>query len=140
MCLRVVLLPLRGPSVYVSVSHSECLQSGPQSRCWGAQMHFQARVLCSLNSVNPSAVPKLRTRASPVFSPLSRIFTLPLRANNHKTDPTFSALLSLFFAPRRRKKHIHFKCPELFSRVRSRQPETFQRPSHAVQIPSAVEE
>lgn len=39
-------------------------------------MHIQSCVLCSLNSVNPSAVPTLRTQASPVFSPLSRIFTL----------------------------------------------------------------
>lgn len=76
LCSWVVPLPLCGPSVYVSVSQSECLESSVQSHCLGAQMHIQSCVLCSLNSVNPSAVPKLRTQASPVFLPISRIFAL----------------------------------------------------------------
>lgn len=70
-------------SLYLRLS--ERLGCGVQSHCLGAQMHTQCCVLCSLNSVNPSAVPKLRTQASPVFSPLSRIFTLSHRASSqHK--------------------------------------------------------
>lgn len=84
--------PLRlcAPSVYVSVSQSERVQRCLQSRCCGAQMHVQSRVLCSLNSVNPSAVPKLRTQASPVFSPLSRIFTLSHQASRQDTFSTLN--------------------------------------------------
>lgn len=70
---------------------ANCLESGVQSHCWGAQMHIQSCVLCSLNSVNPSAVPKLRTQASPVFSPLSRIFTLFSPSADANTTSTFPA-------------------------------------------------
>lgn len=56
LCSSVVRL-----SVCVSVSQSERLQRRVQSRRRGAQMHVQSRVLCSLNSVNPSAVLKPRT-------------------------------------------------------------------------------
>lgn len=66
LCSWVVPLLLCGPSVYVSVSQSECLESGVQSHCLGAQMHIQSCVLCSLNSVNPSAV--LKTEDTSVFS------------------------------------------------------------------------
>lgn len=78
LCFSAVRL-----SLYLRLS--ERLDCGVQSHCLGAQMHTQCCVLCSLNSVNPSAVPKLRTQASPVFSPLSRIFTLSHRASSqHK--------------------------------------------------------
>lgn len=86
MCFWAGPLLLCGPSVYVSVSQSECFECCVQSHCWGAQMHIQSCVLCSLNSVNPSAVPKLRTQASPVFSPLSRIFTLSHWARSQNTS------------------------------------------------------
>lgn len=75
LCFSAVRL-----SLYVRLS--ERLESIVQSHCLGAQMHIQSCVLCSLNSVNPSAVPKLKTQASPVFLPLSRIFTLSRRASS----------------------------------------------------------
>lgn len=72
LLLLLFLLPRRRPSV----SAAERLDGGAQSHCLGAQMHTQSRLLHRLNSVNPSAVPNLRTQAAPLFSPLSRIFTL----------------------------------------------------------------
>lgn len=102
-----------GPSVCVSASHGECLQSGLQSLRWGAQMYVQAPVLCSLNSVNPSAVPKLRTQASPVFSPLSRIFTLfsPSKQPQDRFHFFFSSALVSFVSVH---LGVHFNRPELF--------------------------
>lgn len=78
---------------------SERIDCGVQSHCLRAQMHIQSCVLCSLNSVNPSAVPNLRTQPSPVFSTLSRIFTLSHRAssqrNFHQNHP-LPSFLSVF--------------------------------------------
>lgn len=77
LLLLILLLPRRRRRRRrPSVSTAERLDGGAQSHCLGAQMHTQSRLLRRLNSVNPSAVPNLRTQAAPLFSPLSRIFTL----------------------------------------------------------------
>lgn len=74
--LLLLLLLLLHRRCRPSVSAAERLDAGAQSYCLGAQMHTQSHLCRRLNSVNPSAVPNLRTQAAPLFSPLSRIFTL----------------------------------------------------------------
>lgn len=93
MCVPEASLCFSAVRLSVYLCLSECLESAVQSHCLGAQMHIQSCVLRSLNSVNPSAVPKLRTQASPVFSPLSRIFTLSRRASSQHNFTNASARL-----------------------------------------------